>query len=506
MRLRTVLDACIWRSVLDAHELPYEQRVVKSCWQAYAAVEGIIEDLGLAAQLQAAAAASAAAAAKRRAGLRQKEREALQPQQRRLSAATRATPESSAPPEGKGDGASEPDREDAQPQQAEDLGRESEGNASKKSAIDDNSTEDAVMSAAADRDGPECQSDGSVKVLEERLSALEAENRDLRTMLSDCKRRAVESNAENRELRREKFELQSNLAKLLRQPKDHPAFSSAQDRARQSAPATPTTQVASAAAETGPPVSTAPRAAAASSSPVEAPPVASPSHAAVRPAQPGYDPLSNATSTAARRQNMRQPKNHACMPDPLAEQFRDLQRSSPRNAYGQSANAPTAAWHPLRGSGGSGLQELAYVGMAGPAPSTPDVTRNSGQGSANFYNNLPHLQAAAAYAARIDYLDFYSVLRVRKDASEDAIKQAYYREGALWHPDRYPGSSTAAEKIFRTIGAAYVTLVDPARRAVYDGRSSGGGASGDPVMEVLDHACYLLETVTGGSETKISHV
>lgn len=74
--------------------------------------------------------------------------------------------------------------------------------------------------------------------------------------------------------------------------------------------------------------------------------------------------------------------------------------------------------------------------------------------------------------------DFYAVLGVPRDASDDDIKKAYRRLAMQWHPDRNGGSKDAEEK-FKTITEAYDVLRDPQKRAAFDRYGEAGlrGAS-----------------------------
>ena len=69
--------------------------------------------------------------------------------------------------------------------------------------------------------------------------------------------------------------------------------------------------------------------------------------------------------------------------------------------------------------------------------------------------------------------DFYAVLDVPRDASDDDIKQSYRRLAMQWHPDRNGGSKDSEEK-FKTITEAYDALRDPQKRAAYDRYGEAG--------------------------------
>jgi molecular chaperone DnaJ len=77
--------------------------------------------------------------------------------------------------------------------------------------------------------------------------------------------------------------------------------------------------------------------------------------------------------------------------------------------------------------------------------------------------------------------DFYSLLGIARDASEDDIKKAYRKLAMQYHPDRNNGSKEAEEK-FKEITEAYDILRDPQKRAAYDRYGDAaftrGGAGG----------------------------
>jgi molecular chaperone DnaJ len=74
--------------------------------------------------------------------------------------------------------------------------------------------------------------------------------------------------------------------------------------------------------------------------------------------------------------------------------------------------------------------------------------------------------------------DFYEVLGVAKNSSEDEIKKAYRKLAMKYHPDRNPDSKESEEK-FKEVKEAYEMLTNPEKREAYD---RYGHAGVDPNM------------------------
>ncbi|KAG6510290.1 dnaJ homolog subfamily B member 1-like [Zingiber officinale] len=65
-------------------------------------------------------------------------------------------------------------------------------------------------------------------------------------------------------------------------------------------------------------------------------------------------------------------------------------------------------------------------------------------------------------------VDYYNILNVNRNATDDELKKAYRRLAMRWHPDKNPSNKKEAEAKFKQISEAYEVLSDPDMRSIYD--------------------------------------
>ena len=70
--------------------------------------------------------------------------------------------------------------------------------------------------------------------------------------------------------------------------------------------------------------------------------------------------------------------------------------------------------------------------------------------------------------------DYYKILNIEKNASEDEIKKSYKKMAIKWHPDKNPENKEEAEAKFKEISEAYQVLSDPQKKELYDNYGEEG--------------------------------
>ncbi|KAL8464939.1 hypothetical protein ACS0TY_034429 [Phlomoides rotata] len=74
-------------------------------------------------------------------------------------------------------------------------------------------------------------------------------------------------------------------------------------------------------------------------------------------------------------------------------------------------------------------------------------------------------------------VDYYNILKVNRNASDEDLKRAYRRLAMIWHPDKNVNKQEAEAK-FKQISEAYDVLSDPQKRQIYDLYGEEGLKSG----------------------------
>ena len=102
--------------------------------------------------------------------------------------------------------------------------------------------------------------------------------------------------------------------------------------------------------------------------------------------------------------------------------------------------------------------------------------------------------------------DYYEVLGVARNASDEDMKKAFRRLAMKYHPDRNPGS-TDCEANFKEAKEAYEVLGDPHKRALYDQHGhaafeAGTGRGGAGFADVGDVFGDIFSDIFGGGRAR----
>lgn len=101
----------------------------------------------------------------------------------------------------------------------------------------------------------------------------------------------------------------------------------------------------------------------------------------------------------------------------------------------------------------------------------------------------------AILAAAMAEKDYYQLLGVKKNATDDEIKKAYRSLAKKYHPDKNKGNKEAENK-FKEISEAYAVLSDAEKRAQYDRLGAeafafGGGGGGQNPFAGFDFSQFM---------------
>jgi len=160
------------------------------------------------------------------------------------------------------------------------------------------------------------------------------------------------------------------------------------------------------------------------------------------------------------------------------------------------------------------FNSAAGLGRQPPKGDTAAAAANGG-GNADHPARLPGGRIGRS-GRPIKETGLYDVLGVRADATDAAIKRAYYLRAKAVHPDRNPGDD-GATAAFQALGDAYAALSSPTTREIYDaggaaavadaadgldpdldsGGSSGGGGGGVGGGDGPVNAAALFDTLFG---------
>ena len=94
--------------------------------------------------------------------------------------------------------------------------------------------------------------------------------------------------------------------------------------------------------------------------------------------------------------------------------------------------------------------------------------------------------------------DYYEVLGVQRNVSEEEVKRAYRKLAVKFHPDKNPDDPHAEEK-FKEIGEAYDVLIDPDKRAAYDRFGHAAFAQGTAARGGFHDPFDIFREVFGGA-------
>src|SRR2546428_11443935 len=92
--------------------------------------------------------------------------------------------------------------------------------------------------------------------------------------------------------------------------------------------------------------------------------------------------------------------------------------------------------------------------------------------------------------------DYYEVLGVSRNATDEEIKKAFRKLAHQHHPDKNPGNRKAEER-FKELAEAYQVLSDAERRSLYDRFGHAAFAQGAGAPGGFDFRAAGFEDIIG---------
>ena len=96
--------------------------------------------------------------------------------------------------------------------------------------------------------------------------------------------------------------------------------------------------------------------------------------------------------------------------------------------------------------------------------------------------------------------DYYEVLGVAKDASEEDIKKAYRKLAKKYHPDMNPGDKNAEAK-FKEASEAYAILSDAEKRQQYD-QFGFAAFDGSGISAIFSAICSAISSAAEDADRR----
>ncbi len=91
-------------------------------------------------------------------------------------------------------------------------------------------------------------------------------------------------------------------------------------------------------------------------------------------------------------------------------------------------------------------------------------------------------------------MDYYKILEINRNSSQEDIKKSYRKLAMKWHPDKNKKNKEFAEEKFKNISEAYSVLSDPDKRIIYDKYGRDGLKSNRSQADVNVDPMYVFRT------------